>query len=279
MYQYIVKVDNSDCFIIRSTVCVPYPSFTFRPKKPTPPEIPTEQPSPDRRETQVPVMREKVDLLAQKLVRIKHEQDNRLFPMLHVDKDFIDELSVPWKDALIVKLSGNECGFDGMKRNLDGQWGLAGEFDLLDIGNGFFVVKFNSEEDKTKVIKGIPWDIYGHHLLIRQWTQTFNAKTETIEKTMSWVRIVSLNLVYHDESFLWAIASAIGIPIEVILDALRVERGRFARVCVEIDMNKPVVRSVGINGEWYEVQYEGLCVCQHCSCYGHCLRDCTYRPS
>jgi hypothetical protein len=70
---------------------------------------------------------------------------------------------------------------------------------------------------------------------------------------MSWVRILSLNLVYqyHNESFLWTIASAIGTPIEVDLDALRVEHGRFATVCVEIDMNKSVVKSVGINGEWY----------------------------
>jgi hypothetical protein len=50
---------------------------------------------------------------------------------------------------------------------------------------------------------------------------------------MSWVRILSLNLVYqyHNESFLWTIASAIGTPIEVDLDALRVENGRFASVC------------------------------------------------
>jgi hypothetical protein len=86
------------------------PSFTFMPKQPTSPEIPTEPPSPDRRESQVLVMREKVDLLAHKLVRIKLDQDNRLFPMLHVEKDLIDELSAPWKDALIVKLSGHVNG-------------------------------------------------------------------------------------------------------------------------------------------------------------------------
>jgi hypothetical protein len=198
--------------------------------------------------------------------------------MLHVEKDLIDELSAPWKDAPIVKLSGHVNGFDAMKRHLHRQWRLAGEFEFFDIGNGFFVVKFDSKEDKTKVIKGIPWDINDRHLWIRQWTQTFNAKMQTIKKTMSWVRILSLNLVYHDESFLWAIASAIGTPIEVDLDALRVEHGRFARVCVEIDMNKPVVKSVGINEEWYEVQHEGLCVCRKCSCYGNHLRDCTSRP-
>jgi hypothetical protein len=33
---------------------------------------------------------------------------------------------------------------------------------------------------------------------------------------------------------------------------------------------------VGINGEWYNVQYEGLhLICTQCGCYGHILKDCT----
>jgi hypothetical protein len=83
-------------------------------------------------------------------------------------------------------------------------------------------------------------------------------KTETIEKTMVWVRILSLNFVYHMIRVFCGLLHwpCIGIPVEVDLDALRVEHGKFARVYVKIDINKPVVRSVGINGEWYEVQYK-----------------------
>lgn len=58
---------------------------------------------------------------------------------------------------------------------------------------------------------------------------------------MVWVRIPSLNLVYHDESFLRALASAIGFPVKVDLHTSQIEHGRFARVCVEIDLNEPVV--------------------------------------
>ncbi|PNX66144.1 hypothetical protein L195_g062918, partial [Trifolium pratense] len=50
----------------------------------------------------------------------------------------------------------------------------------------------------------------------------------------------------------------IGNPVKVDMHTLRVARGRFARICVEVDLTVPVVGRVGINGEWYQVQYEGL---------------------
>jgi len=55
--------------------------------------------------------REKVDLLATKKAKVELVQGNRLLPMLHVENSVIDELSVPWKDALVVKLLGQSLGY------------------------------------------------------------------------------------------------------------------------------------------------------------------------
>lgn len=55
---------------------------------------------------------------------------------------------------------------------------------------------------------------------------------------MVWARIPSINLVYYDEDLLWELASAIGNPVKVDLHTLKMERGRFARLCVEIDLKK-----------------------------------------
>lgn len=88
-----------------------------------------------------------------------------------------------------------------------------------------------------------------------------------------------MNLVYYDESLLLAMASAIGKPIKVDKHTLRVERGRFVRVCVEIDLNQLVVGKICIKGTWYKVEYEGLHVlCGQCGCYGHVTRNCSMQP-
>jgi hypothetical protein len=209
------------------------------------------------RGAKVPTRREKVDLLGQKLVTIEHVLGNKLLPMLHVEKNFIDELSIPWKDALVVKLEDCRPEVNIMKNKLESVWNLAGKFDLKEIGDGFFMVKFNNEEGKANVIDGVPWKIGDCYLFVRKWTSDFNTEKE-IFKSMVWARILSLNFVYYDESFLWTLASAIGHPVKVDLDTLHVEYGRFARVCVDIDIRYAVVFKIGINGEWYEVQYEKI---------------------
>jgi hypothetical protein len=222
------------------------------------------------------VAREKVDLIANNMAKIELVQGNRLMPMLHVEKTLMEDLSTPWKDALVVKLLGKNLGYNIMKNKLENVWKLMGKIELMDVGSAFYMVKFDGEEDKNKVINEGPWMIYDHYLAVRQWTPNFNASTAKIDKTMVWIRIPSLNLVFYDESVLWAIASMVGNPIKVDLQTLKVARGRFARMCVEVDLTKSVIGRVGINGEWYQVQYEGLhMICTHCGCYGHLMEDCA----
>lgn len=68
-------------------------------------------------------------------------------------------------------------------------------------------------------------------------------------------------------------------PTKVDRNTLKVERGRFARICVEIDLNQPVVGKVCLNDHWYKVSYEGLhIICSNCGCYGHLGRNCKAPP-
>jgi hypothetical protein len=45
-------------------------------------------------------------------------------------------------------------------------WKLTGGFELMDVANGFFMVKFGLEVDKTKVINEGPWTVFDHHLAV-----------------------------------------------------------------------------------------------------------------
>lgn len=58
------------------------------------------------------------------------------------------------------------------------------------------------------------------------------------------------------------------------------ERGRFARICVEIDLNQPVVGKIRVRGSWHKVEYEGLhVICSGCGYYGHVLKDCLQKTT
>lgn len=72
-----------------------------------------------------------------------------------------------------------------------------------------------------------------------------------------------------------AMASAIGRPIKVDTNTLKIERGRFSKVYVEVDLIVLVVGKIWVNGLWYKVQYEGIhLICINCGCYGHLGRNC-----
>lgn len=79
----------------------------------------------------------------------------------------VQELSRPWEDALIVKLLDKKIGFITMRERLKAIWRLAGGFDLMDVGNGVFMVKCDLEEDRKKVMEGGPWMIFDHYLAIQ----------------------------------------------------------------------------------------------------------------
>lgn len=61
---------------------------------------------------------------------------------------------------------------------------------------------------------------------------------------MVWVRFPGLNLLYYDENVLLGMASVIGKLIRIDQNTLRVDRGRFARVCVEIYLSNPVIGEI-----------------------------------
>jgi hypothetical protein len=80
---------------------------------------------------------------------------------------------------------------------------------------------------------------------------------------------------YYDESLLLALATSVGTPVKVDVRTLEASRGKFARVCIEIDLDKPVVGKVWFRDYWYHIEYEGLhLLCKNCGIYGHVARKC-----
>ncbi|KAI4348013.1 hypothetical protein L6164_008776 [Bauhinia variegata] len=93
-----------------------------------------------------------------------------------------------------------------------------------------------------------------------------------------WLRFPELNMVYHNEAVLMAIGSMIGNPIRVDRNTMEASRGHFACICVEINLNWPLVGKFSLDDKWHRIEYEGLhLICTHCGCYGHKKDSCASR--
>ncbi|XP_057451901.1 uncharacterized protein LOC130743687 [Lotus japonicus] len=207
-------------------------------------------------------------------------EGNSFFPMF----DFKDECSYevickPWQDCLVVKLLGKHIGYKVLGDRLRSLWKPAGGIEVRDILHGYFLVQFDLKEDREHAMVGAPWMIYHHYLAVKPWTPDVVAANSEISTTAVWIRIPGLGFQFYDEIILLTLASAVGTPIRVDMNTVDMQRRKYARICVEIDLNKPVLGRVGLRGVWYNIEYEGLhLLCSHCGCYGHLARNCTRTP-
>lgn len=65
----------------------------------------------------------------------------------------LSELRKSWEDFVIVKLLGKSLGFFTMRDRLQALWKPSSGIDLVDIGHGFFMVKFDVAVDSEKAIE------------------------------------------------------------------------------------------------------------------------------
>ena len=217
----------------------------------------------------------RVDLIAHKLARVEFDEGNKHLPRFFVADSVIDNLSSPWKDALVIKILGKNLGYNLMRKKLQTLWKPKGGFEIIDVDHGVYMVKFDLVTDKDTVLKGGPWMIFDRCLAVSLWSPDFVTSQSLVMKTMVWIRFPGLNLAYYDESFLHALASSVGTPIKVDTDTQNMHRGKYARVCVEIDLSQPVSKKIWFRNHWIQVEFEGIhVICEHGVCYGHLSRNC-----
>ncbi|XP_013689967.2 uncharacterized protein LOC106393860 [Brassica napus] len=146
---------------------------------------------------------------------------------------------------------------------------------VMDLPRQFFMVRFEKEEEYLAALAGGPWRAFGSYLMVRAWSPEFDPLKDDIVTTPVWIRLTNIPVNFYHRSILMGIAKGLGKPIRVDPTTLNFERARFARICVEVNLAKPLKGTVLINGERYFVAYEGLSeICSKCGVYGHLVHGC-----
>lgn len=139
-------------------------------------------------------------------MRIEHENGYRwLLNFFFINDGVFNDLCISWYDSLITKLLGKSIGFFQMKSRLRGVWKQSGDFELMDINNGFFMVKFNIKDQITKVINRGSWMLFYHYLAVCNWSSDFNLVTTKKIKRWCGKEFLASNLSFMMKAFclLW----------------------------------------------------------------------------
>lgn len=71
----------------------------------------------------------------------------------------------PWKEGVLVKMIGRRIWYKALENRLNQMWERKGGLNIMDLGQGYYLVTFNSEKDQYVMLMDDPWLIYDHHLL------------------------------------------------------------------------------------------------------------------
>ncbi|KAL7177442.1 hypothetical protein ACSBR2_030743 [Camellia fascicularis] len=194
-------------------------------------------------------------------------QTHNGIPRIRLPKKLLQQIHQAWANTLIVRLLGKSIGYKMLCTRVRNLWGLQDDFNVIDLGNNYFLFKFTSQEDCSRVYSGGPWVIMNHYLTVRKWEPDFKASEAFETTTAVGVRFPKLPIEYFQEKVLYAIAKQIGRPLKIDLTTAMVTRGKFARVCIEIDLRKPLCPRFMLGMKYYNIEYESI----H-SFYFHCGR-------
>lgn len=174
------------------------------------------------------------------------------------------EMRDSWKRTLVVKIWGRKVGYAYLQRRLQVIWHPRARF------------LFELEKDFSFALTGGPWMILDHYLIIRMWTHDFDPYGEKLEKIMVWVRLPYIPLEYFHRNFLLKIGRKIGDLKKIDQTTLSVSRGMFARICVEVDLSKPLLAKYRVRNVEKRIEYEGIfLICFSCGKQGHRKEECA----
>ncbi|CAL1381149.1 unnamed protein product [Linum trigynum] len=93
-----------------------------------------------------------------------------------------------------------------------------------------------------------------------------------------WVQFPGLPVHFYHKELLFTMGNLLGRSIKFDYLTQHQQRAKFARMVVEVDLSKPLVPRIRLDGRWQQVEYENLpVVCFECGIVGHTNVSCQSR--
>lgn len=164
------------------------------------------------------------------------EQDKVL-----IGEQEMDSTENAWGCSLLGFIAGRFPGRFAIQ-NLVSSWHVPCKHYFHD--KGWIVFKFQNEEIRDKILSGGPYMIFGRPLMLRSMPICFAFDDSELLIMPLWITLPGLPLECWNATILSKIASQVGKPITTDELTETKQRVSYARVLVEVDVSKPLKKSV-----------------------------------
>ncbi|KAI9075034.1 hypothetical protein K1719_042984 [Acacia pycnantha] len=106
--------------------------------------------------------------------------------------------------------------------------------------------------------------------------ETLGSQDHVVNQVIGWIRLPKLLARYYHKSIIRSIGGVFGEVFKVDYNTDSGDHGKFARIAVVIDLTKPLISKIQVDGELIFVEYGGLpSICFNCGLYGHLQDSCS----
>ncbi|XP_009785180.1 uncharacterized protein [Nicotiana sylvestris] len=188
-----------------------------------------------------------------------------------------NRMYLPWKHSLIIKLLGKRIQHQYLEKKIQKIWKPSENFPLIDLGSDYFIAKFSKEKNMISALQNGPWFINGFFLSIKKSEPNFKASNATQERSVIWLQLPQLPTEFYDAIILKKIGNTIGKLLKIDACTSAALRERYARLCIEMQLEEPVQPCISIGNYKQQIIYEGEHIlCKACGRLGHTTQHCSY---
>lgn len=173
---------------------------------------------------------------------------------------------------------GGSPTIGAMERYIASMWNFVAKPRVYFHNDGYFLVKFNSIEDRDEVLYYGPHMMNNKPIIVKVWSAEFDLNKEVLQTIPMWVKYPNLPLNCWGNKSLSRISSRLGVPLYVDVCTTQVDMISYARVLVEMDVTKELPKSVKVtdpSGREFmqEIDYDWVPeFCTKCMQVGHQCR-------
>lgn len=199
---------------------------------------------------------------------------------IKLDGDSLNRACLKFQHALYGKLFGKSPPFAEVKADLLAKWSSFGEISISDLPNGFLLIRCSSQKAMQSLLLDGPWSVNGIILQLSPWKPFFEPTFAKLSSAAIWIQLHNLPVEFWEGETLEAIANQFGTLLKVDEFTAALTRSKFARICVDVDLSKPLSRGFWIGDDHHRVfvivLYERLpTFCYSCGLIGHGTNSCN----
>ena len=194
-----------------------------------------------------------------------------------LSKETKSRIKKPWSKTIIVKPVGRSVSFSYMPNKLVQLWRSVGRMDCVDLSHEFFLVRFFSKEDLDSVLEKGLWFIGDFFLSLRLWEPFFKPAMANVSLVAVWVRLNALPIELYVTEVLKQIGESLGEVLRIDAHTAMEAQGKYVWLCIQIDINKPLINTILIGRFEQPLTYEGVHrLCFSCGRIGHMVEASPY---